>query len=143
MGFRGDIGAMGKLAENLGRLASVPSRAAAGAAENLQDTIQEQFDAQTDPYGASWAPHAASTEKRWGEHPILDLTGDMRGSIDVSPMQGAGISVTIDDPGGFHQAGTANMPARPILPENEFPETWDAAIRDALDETFGRTLEGG
>jgi hypothetical protein len=38
--------------------------------------MQNHFDTESGPEGA-WAPLSAETIKRWGEHPILNLTGAM------------------------------------------------------------------
>lgn len=145
-GFSGDIDDLGRLADNLGKLAAVPSRASAAVADNLEEVILEQFAAQADPYGNPWAEHAESTVERWGEHAILDLTGEMIGTLEVAPMPGAGVSVSIDMPAGAHQTGwdgpQGSGPARPILPQGPFPATWRAAVDEALDEAGLQAMGG-
>lgn len=142
-GFKGDLAGLRELAENLRKLGGVPSRASRAASEKIAEVIQDQFDAGVDPYGEPWAPLAPSTLERKQGPGILDETGAMRESIDVSPMSGAGVKVTIgEDYARFHQEGTSRMPARKILPEEELPDTWARAIEDAVDEAFEKTLAG-
>lgn len=143
-GFRGDLDGLRKLAANMRKLAKVPSRASRAASEKIAEAIQEQFDAGVDPYGEPWAPLAPSTLERKRGPGILDETGAMRESIEVSPMAGAGIKVTVGtDYAQFHQTGTSRMPARKILPdESGLPDTWERAIEDAVDEAFERTIAG-
>jgi hypothetical protein len=139
---RGDLGLLGELEANLRRLSSVPSRASKQAAENISSVIQEQFDAGVDAYGEPWAPLAPSTLAKKTGPGILDETSAMRDSIEVSPMAGAGIKIVIDDEKAiFHQTGTTRMPARPILPTGEMPDTWERAIADAVEESIERTMK--
>ena len=42
--------------------------------------MAHHFDSESGPNGEAWAPLAESTIERWGEHSILQLTGDMRGA---------------------------------------------------------------
>jgi hypothetical protein len=146
MGWTGDISRMGRLADRVRDLAKVPSRAAAPVAKAIKGLIAEEFEAQADPYGNAWQPHADATVERWGEHPILDLTGNMRGGIDVSPMRPAGVAVTIPHPGAPHQTGWSGPqgsgPARPILPGGTMPARWREAIRAEVSEAFHATAKG-
>lgn len=144
MTWTGDISRMGRLAENIGRLAGVPSRASARVANDIAEVVEEEFQTGTDPYGNAWKPHAPATVERWGEHPLLDLTGTMRGSVDVRPMSGAGVSLTIDHPAAPHQTGwegeQGSGPARPVLPGRAFPASWRDAINDAVDAEVRRAV---
>jgi hypothetical protein len=128
---------MGQLARNLRKLATVPARAARTVAKDIAALIDDQFQHQADPYGNAWKPHAPATVERWGEHPILDLSGEMRRSVAVRPMVGAGVSVTIDHPSEDHQTGwdgpQGKGPARPILPGGTMPAQWRERIDGALD----------
>lgn len=146
MTWDGDISRMGQLARNIGKLASVPSRAATRVAKEIDALIAEEFEHQTDPYGNAWAPHSPATVERHGEHPILDLSGDMRKSVDVRPMSGAGVSLTIDHPSEDHQTGwdgpQGSGPARPVLPGGTMPARWREAIAAAVDGTIRETLTG-
>lgn len=140
----GNLGKMGELADRLGELAEVPSRASARAAEGINAALERQFEDGTDPYGASWAPLAERTLLKHGE-PALTETGDMRDGTFAKPSRGAGVELTVPFPGGIHQTGAKRgawvMPARKILPEGgELPEPWREAIDEALDEAFGKTM---
>ncbi len=136
-GWTGDISRMGQLASNLRKLASVPARAAARVAIEIKALVDEEFEAQADPYGNAWAPHAPATVERWGEHSILDLSGEMRRSVEVAPMRHAGVSITIAHPGEDHQTGWSGPqgkgPARPVLPGGTMPSRWREAIDAAHD----------
>lgn len=147
MGWTGDISKMGQLARNVGRLASVPSRASVPVSKDIAALIAEEFQHQADPYGNAWKAHAPATVERHGAHPILDLDGNMRRSVAVRPMAGAGVSITIDHPAGVHQTGWSGAqgsgPARPILPSGPMPARWreriDAALTSLVKETLGKT----
>lgn len=130
----GDISKLGKLASNIRKLASVPSQASKDAAVGIANLIENQFDTGTDPYGNAWAPLKKGGASHLTEnHPLRD-------SIEVKPMSGGGVSVTIgEEYGYYHQTGTSRMPARPILPVRTMPEAWRTAISDACDAAFERT----
>lgn len=42
--------------------------------------MQHHFDSESSPAGYPWAPHSEETIKRWGEHKILHLSGDLEGA---------------------------------------------------------------
>ncbi len=146
MGWDGDISKMGQLARNLGKLATVPARASKAVAKGIAELIAEEFQHEADPYGNAWRPHAPATVERWGEHPILDLSGSMIRSVDVSPMAGAGVSITIDHPAAPHQTGWSGKqgkgPARPILPNATMPAQWRERIDAACDSLVRDTMRG-
>jgi hypothetical protein len=137
MGWDGDISQMGQLATNLRRLGQVPSRAAARVSSDIAALIEEEFEQGADPYGRAWAPLAKSTLAKGRTPPPLTDTGAMRSSVDVRPMRGAGLSITIDHPAAPHQTGWSGSqgsgPARPILPGAAFPARWRDAVRAAVD----------
>ncbi len=132
--------ALQQVMRSLRQLASVPSRISAPAADLVSGFIAQQFDEQRDPYGEPWEGHAESTVRRWGEHPILDLGGDLK-DVDVSPLPGSGVGITLGaEYGRFHQTGTSAMPARRILPDNRgLPAQWSAALRDLAQNEMGRS----
>lgn len=141
----GDLAELGRLADNIDRLASIPSKAARGAAAGIAEAIDQQFELGIDPYGKPWQPLADATiEKKGGDSRILQETDRLREGISVKPTSGAGIAVSIDaEYAGFHQTGNEpsptqpnGMPARKILPEGPMPDTWERAISDALDAAF-------
>jgi phage gpG-like protein len=144
MGLTGDLKSMGRLQSNLGRLASVPAQIAADASESIAELIQGEFDNGNDPYGRPWAPLAERTLAKGRTPPPLTDTHAMRESVDVRPMAGAGIAITMDDPAGIHQTGARRgawvMPARPILPAEAFPKTWRQALDDATEANVTRVL---
>ena len=128
------------LAASLRKLSEIPAQVAAGASEKIAAQVQEDFDAGLDPFGNAWEPLAEATLAKGRHAPPLTDSGAMRDSIDVRPMQGAGISITIDDPAVHHQYGTMYMPARPIIPNrSDLPDSWRRAIADAAEEAFERT----
>lgn len=131
------------LAASIAALSSVPSQVASGAAEAIAEQIDEDFDAGLDPYGEPWADLEQATIDKGRRPPPLTNTHEMRDSIEVVPMPGAGISVTIDDPAIHHQYGTVHMVDRPIYPNRkELPDTWRRAIADASDAAYERALRG-
>lgn len=142
----GLVGDFMGLAEVIGELEGMTDLADDIAIESsaaIEEAIDSQFTLGCDPYGTPWAPLAESTKRRHGrDNPPLTATGAMRGSVVVSADQGK-IEVIIADPAGYHQDGTDNMPARPIIPSDArgIPPVWDAAIRDAamavLDRRWG------
>ena len=143
MTWTGDITRMGHLADRVADLAEVPSRASAVIAAELEELIQDEFDAGTDPYGQPWKSLAAATVARGRSAPPLTDTGAMRASARVRPMRPAGVAVTIDHPGAPHQTGWSGPqgtgPARPILPDRaELPPDWQDAIADRVEAEFKR-----
>lgn len=143
MGWNGDISHMGRLAENIGKLASVPSQAAADAADSIATLIEQEFDAGEDPYGNEWEPLSTATKANGRTPPPLTDTGAMRGSVRVQPMRGAGISITVDHPAAPHQTGWTGSrgtgPARPILPSYAFPRGWREALDRAVSAAAKRS----
>lgn len=109
-----------------------PEIVAQKAAPRIAAALEEQYELGLDPYGAPWAPLAASTLKRHGPPPLTD-TGAMRRSTDAVSA-GAQIIATAQEPAEFHQGGTSQgLPARPILPNanHGLPQTWETALLDA------------
>jgi hypothetical protein len=137
-GWSGDISKMGQLAANIRKLAAVPARAAPRVSKEIAKLVDLEFQAGADPYGNAWKPHAQSTIERWGSHPLLDLSGDMRASVHVSPLAGSGVAITIDHPSEDHQTGWSGSqgsgPARPVLPSGTFPAMWREAIKIVVDD---------
>ena len=121
-------------------LASVPSQVARGASDGIAREIQAEFDAGCDPFGHPWAELKPATLDKGRFPPPLTDTGNMRDGVTVQPLPGAGIGVTIPDPGVHHQYGTKYMAARPIFPDR-MPDTWQRAIADASEAAFRRSRE--
>jgi hypothetical protein len=137
---------MGQLARRVADLARVPSRAAGRVSTALKGLLEEEFQGEADPYGNAWKPHAPATVERWGEHPVLTLSGAMRDGVDVRPMRGAGVAITLPHPGEDHQTGwngpQGSGPARPVLPAGTMPARWREAIDVALQESIQDTMRG-
>lgn len=146
-GFGGDLSKLQQLAENLRRLAGVPSRMSRTAAVGIAVKIKEQFESGTDPYGNAWAPLAQSTldqtpNRRGG--PLVN-TAAMSEGVVVVPMRGAGISIKFTvkgDIAAIHQSGTSRMPSRKVLPEYGMPASWEEVLRRAGEEAFGDEFTG-
>ena len=139
MGFDGDISQMGKLEDRIADLANIPSRASAEASKEIANLIELEFADGSDPYGKEWQPLSEATLEKGREPPPLTDTWDLRSTIDVQPMRGAGISITLEATyAPPHQTGwhgkQGSGPARPILPDrDELPETWQEAIESAIE----------
>lgn len=144
--WSGDIGALGRLAQNIGRLASVPSRASVDASRGIARQIDQQFARGVDPYGKAWKRLAPSTIAKGRRPPPMTDTGDLRNGADVRPRSGAGIDVTFSVPYlGFHQgAGSprANVPPRHVLPEGPLPPAWEKVIAQSVDNAFTDAFTG-
>jgi hypothetical protein len=133
--FTGDPAKLGQLVRNLGKLATVPSRLAEPVAEALGEQIRSEYEASTDPYGNAWAELMESTlQRKGGDDRIKIRSGEELSGIEVLPMSGAGVSVTLADYEGFHTGGTKHMEARPSLPTGTMPATWRKVIDDARDK---------
>jgi hypothetical protein len=139
----GDISKMGQLADRIADLADVPARASKAVTFEIEGFLQEEFDAGHDPYGSAWTPLAEATVAKGRHAPPLTDTGRMGASLEVRPLRGAGVGLSISHPGEDHQTGwdgpQGSGPARPIFPDKaELPETWRDAIDDAVDAEFRR-----
>jgi phage gpG-like protein len=134
--------ALATITRALNELASVPSRAAADACDGIEALIQKEFDDGAGPYGDPWKALAKSTVARGRSAPPLTDSGELR-NVTVRPTAGSGISVELgEDYGAFHQVGTGNMPARPILPTGPLPTEWSEVIDQAATAAFDKTLSG-
>lgn len=141
MTIRGDFAGLNRAVQGIQRLAGAPARAAAKAAPELQELLEEEFDAGRSPEGKPWAPLATSTRQRGRTPPPLTASGEMRAGSKVSAA-GGNITVTAPHPAEVHQAGTLFMPARPIEPEGGVPKTWEGALEASVDQTLRGTLKG-
>ncbi len=135
--------ALASITRALNALTRVPARAAADAAAGIADEIKKEFAQGTDPYGTPWPALAAATIARGRSAPPLTDSGALS-NVTVSPSGGSGIRIELGESyGAFHQIGTSNMPARPILPTGPLPKAWSAAIDAATKRAFDQTLGGG
>ena len=105
--------------------------------------IQNGFDSQRTPGGASWVPlspaYARQKAKRYGG-PILVATGALRQSaISPSVTIQAGddtVSATLqatDPKAAYHQFGTGRIPARPFF-------ALEGEAADAVTKTITETV---
>lgn len=133
--FTGDPSKLGQLVRNLGKLASVPARIAEPVSKALDAQIRSEYEGSADPYGNAWAELMESTVRRkGGDDRIKNRTGAELSGIEVRPMSGAGVSITLADYEGFHSVGTKHMQARPSLPTGTMPATWRKLIDDVRDK---------
>ncbi len=116
---------MGKLERTIQELGRMPRKLSIAVAPQITTELRKQFDRGTDPYGRKW--RKLST----GSPSYLTKTGRLKRGTKAMPMAGgrAGVRIVVGAPYGiFHQTGTANMPARRILPQQGMPASWRVAI---------------
>ena len=143
MGTTGDFGRLAGTIAALNELASVPSQIAAPAAERITEQMQNDTRSAQDPYGRAYAPHMPATVKRWGAHPLLDLSGAGIGSLKAAPMGGAGIQVTADEHMAFTQAGTPTQDVRAVMPNNAvLPASWNRILEEEAEKAIEKRLAG-
>lgn len=146
MPFIGNPARLGQLARTLERLGEVPSRAAAPIAEAIEQRLQDDFAAESNSYGRTWAGYSAGSIRRGRTPPMLQETRNLVDSLRVVPMAGSGVRIVWDmtssgDGGSagyprFHFEGTKYMPIRSFLPDSGMPATWAADIKRIMTETF-------
>jgi phage gpG-like protein len=89
----------------------------------LEDLAARQFESQGAYASGGWAPlspkYAAAKLAFWGPRPILVASGKLRRILTEHGIREVTrdtlIYGTFDDVAGWHQHGTENMPARPII----------------------------
>lgn len=110
--------------------------------QEIKTLLLETYTNQEDPYQQKW-----DERKRYYPHPILDATGNMKGSFKVRV---SGNSFTIsnearNDNGiayaSYHQYGTQNLPVRKVIPDVEIPEQWKDRLEDYLLMKLQQYLE--
>jgi len=137
----GDFSELGKLIDNLDKLAEVPSRASGEVARELTKELQIEFATGTDPYGKPWAPLKPSTLARGRHPPPLTASGALARGTEVTPMQHAGVQIVLGMPYGFfHQRGTVKMEARKPLPDKAMPRQWQQIINTAVSNAFHKRM---
>lgn len=146
MAWDGNIDHMGQVAANMGKLAAVPARAARKVADGIYVLVEDEFEEGQDPYGHEWRELTEATlaKRSQDTEPPLTDYGNMRDSLSVKPMRGAGVSITIDHPAAPHQTGwhgsQGSGPARPIFPSLRMPTAWREVIDAAVDESVRATV---
>ncbi len=133
------VAALRSVSRMLRQLSKVPAKASRDAAKEIKARIRQEFATGTDPYGNAWAPLRPATLAKGRQPPPLTDTGEMA-SVTVEPAAKAGIVISLGaDYSRFHQTGTRNMAARPILPDHRgLPDTWRRSIEDAIDRAWRR-----
>lgn len=143
MAISGDFPRLAGTIAALRKLSAVPSRVAAVAAPKLEAQTIADVNAGHDPYGRPYAPHAPATVKRWGRHPLLNLTGAGISSIRVRAKSGTGIEFTADEHMRFTQGGTKFQPVRAFFPSmSTLPKTWNRILKDATTQTLSKAMGG-
>jgi hypothetical protein len=137
-GVSGDFGGLADAVTKIGALEGLPDRIADRLPAEFSALLDEQFSTGVDPYGDPWAPLADSTIATGRSPPPLTDTGAMHASAVVSASGGV-VTMSVDDPAGFHQTGTRNMPAREVLPTDArgLPPAYELAIVRVATEAAG------
>lgn len=99
-----------------------------------------QFDSEGRFAGPGWTPlspvYALQKARRYPGRGILHASGDMRRAADspersVTPYT---LTLTIDDPKlQYHQEGTPNMPARPLVFGDPIPAVAAIELEEAAE----------
>lgn len=143
MSVTGDFGRLTGTIAALKTLAKIPAQVAGRAAPRITERMKQDTGAARDPYGRPYAPHALATVKRWGAHPLLDLSGAGIDSLDAKPLPGAGISVTADEHMVFTQAGTPTQEVRAVFPNTpQLPVAWNRILEDETEAVIAERLKG-
>ena len=123
-----------------------------GEVAEVDEETRERFANQVASNGEAWAPLAPSTVKRKGHARILMETGRLGVSLSEATHPDAVVEI-VDEPGqggfsrgtaveyaGFHQTGTARMPARPpVGVSEEYCDGFAERAADHLVEHLKRT----
>lgn len=142
-GVTGDFGRLTATINALKQLSRVPARVAAIAAPRIKARMKRDTRAQMNPYGQAYAPHLPATVRRWGKHPILNLSGDGIASLDARPAAGAGITVTADEHMRFTQGGTVHQEKRTVMPDNpSLPSSWRGILERSAADAMREALKG-
>ncbi len=142
MGISGDFGRLTGTVAALKTLSKISSKVAAVAAPRITEQMQADTRSAVDPYGRAYAPHKPATVKRWGAHPLLDLSGAGIASLEAKPLPGAGIAVTADEHMVFTQAGSATQEVRAVMPNSpQLPATWNRILEESATEQIQKALK--
>ena len=143
MAIEGDFEKLARLKDQLEDMAGLMRKAEERVAEKLQEQLDYQYETGTDPNNEGWAELAPATLARGRKPPPLTDTEEMRRHSKAVRGVG-GISVNIDKPKKpkvprYHQDGTENMPARPLVPEGpdlDKARAWEAKVEEGVGEAF-------
>jgi phage gpG-like protein len=110
----------------------------------IREKIASNFDSAATAAGSAWPPHAASTVKRYGPHPLLNLTGKMKAAtldpganhIEIVSDGHLSFGVSGDQPSHpwTHQEGSekAHVPQREFVAIDE--DTVDKCLNEIADQ---------
>jgi hypothetical protein len=138
----GEFAALAKVIKSLGTIAkdSIPTIAIKGAVE-LNKVVEIQFSQGVDPDGRSWTDLKASTLKKGRKPPPLTASGRMRRTARAVPSAKK-ITEKIPFPAPIHQAGSANMAARRMVPVGNFlPRSWSEPLERVGVEVISSRLK--
>ena len=137
-GISGNFDGLADASTKIGALEGLPEKIADALPAEFAPLLDEQFSTGLDPYGDPWAPLAPSTIAMGRSPPPLTDTGIMHASASIT-SSGAVVTMTVDDPAGFHQTGTKHMPTREVLPSDErgLPSAYELAIRRVASDIAG------
>lgn len=114
----------------------------------ISQFISDQISKKFDDAGPGWPEHAPATILRWGEHDLLQLSGDLRSEVtsesawDIARVSHGAVGTFNPDNAGdafsnygiFHIEGTENMPARNFL-------DLDPSAEDEAEDIFDRWVD--
>ncbi len=134
-----DFKSLDRLAATLRDLAHIPSQVSTEVSKEISKELTKEYTSGSDPYGKPWAPLKPSTLKKGRHPPPLTDTGRMKSGTKAVPLPGAGVGIVVGAPYGvYHQTGTKNMEARPILPNKGMPAKW----REIVKRVAGKAIAG-
>ena len=116
----------------IGSVAAARMAARSGANAAVQQ-VGLAFRTEGAHYGAKWAPRKASTVKARTPKPILRDTGTLMKSFFVA--DGGGDAFAVATPvryAKYHETGTSEMPARPVMPFDKDGNPRSPAVERAV-----------
>lgn len=125
MPLTGDFAALARLRRGMGQLASRGAREVSAAATAVAAAkIDQGFASGRSPDGAAWAATKSG-------NPPLRRTGALQASARPRDT-GRGLRVRTSLPyAAVHQFGGRHTPARPYLPGETWPASWEREIERA------------
>lgn len=134
------MGAFAEHAKRIRKLRRIPQDVIVEVSAEVERLVRRQFDTGTDPHGRAYAPRAPATVERHGSGGPLESYAKY---LQVSPVRGTTARVVIvfnNFRARFHEKGTGNMPARPLLPGGQMPAAWTQAINDAFKRAVRKQM---
>lgn len=135
-GVTGDFDEVDHLAEEWDDFArTFPRKLTAALAEESKRLVLAEHQDEHGPAGDGWAALSENTKHPDGEPILTGFTGALRDSwVPYSSEDAFGLDN--DTPyGRFHQHGTARMPQRQLVPEDDLGE-WASGYDATAEETF-------